>query len=276
MEAERTSIYWRPWNPVTGCSPRTCTTELCRPNCWARANAERFPQVTAGHGFTPTFHVDRLADPLHWRPERWKDVPLRLEGLPVVAVAYQGDLFDPGITDEQRAAVYGVMAAQPYVSFLTLTKDVVRRHAFHAWLPAECARRLAKYTGPRTDLKLTPLDHCVQMARRHDAHRIVLRGYYAASWPLTNVWEGASICTQADAVRRLSILLDTPASHRWLSVEPLLEQVIFIPDLLAAVDLVIVGPETGPRRRPCDRRWIASIVEQCRRAGVRCLVKGEA
>jgi hypothetical protein len=39
------------------------------------------------------------------------------------------------------------------------------------------------------------------------------------------------------------------------------------------VDWVIVGGESGPRARPCDMAWIASIVEQCRAAAVPCFVK---
>lgn len=39
------------------------------------------------------------------------------------------------------------------------------------------------------------------------------------------------------------------------------------------IDWVIVGPETGPKRRFCDPEWIRSIVEQCTAAGVPVWVK---
>jgi protein gp37 len=244
---ERVSVYWRPWNPVTGCSPRFG----CYARCWARAVAERFPQVTDGCGFAPTFHPGRLAAPLHWQPERWRDVPLRLDGLPVVAVGYQGDLFDQAITRDQQSAVYGVMRAQPHAAFLTLTKSVAERRAFHASLPPD---------GPG--------EHC------HLAAQAVHGGpepwwLWAGPWPLPNVWEGTSISTQADVTARMGPDID------WLSVEPLLEHVGLRLGDHPRIRLVIVGPETGPRRRPCDPAWIASVVAQCAAADVRCLVKGK-
>jgi protein gp37 len=39
------------------------------------------------------------------------------------------------------------------------------------------------------------------------------------------------------------------------------------------VDFVAVGPETGPKRRPCDVAWIRSVVQQCRDAHVPVHVK---
>ena len=39
------------------------------------------------------------------------------------------------------------------------------------------------------------------------------------------------------------------------------------------VDWVIVGGESGPGARPCDVSWIASVVRQCREAGVPVFVK---
>ena len=36
---------------------------------------------------------------------------------------------------------------------------------------------------------------------------------------------------------------------------------------------MIAGGESGPGARPCDLRWIRSIVEQCRAASVPCFVK---
>lgn len=39
------------------------------------------------------------------------------------------------------------------------------------------------------------------------------------------------------------------------------------------LDWVIVGCETGPKRRPCDTQWVADIVQQCCEAAVPVFVK---
>lgn len=39
------------------------------------------------------------------------------------------------------------------------------------------------------------------------------------------------------------------------------------------IQWVIVGGESGPNARPCNPKWIRSLVEQCKAAGVRCFVK---
>ncbi len=36
---------------------------------------------------------------------------------------------------------------------------------------------------------------------------------------------------------------------------------------------MIVGGESGPGARKCDRRWIYNAVRQCKEAGVACFVK---
>lgn len=298
--AEHVTRYWRAWNPVTGCSERYD----CYERCWARAAIRRFPQISAGRGFAPAFHQDRLVDPIAWHPERWTDVGLRLDGRPVVAPGLSGDVFDPAIAREDVAAIYGVMAGQPDATFLMLTKSVQERLAWHEWAASEeglLPRSYAHQPPPRARLR------CVWLAWR--AGVVFRTGDFLPDthgpWPLPHVWEGTSASTQADLDARLPALLRTPAARRWLSLEPLLGSV----DLTAIrtdrwttlnpldgsgvttrgahgqalpntgcprLDLVIVGPETGPRRRSCDPAWIASVVAQCQDFGVRVLVKGVA
>jgi protein gp37 len=86
---------------------------------------------------------------------------------------------------------------------------------------------------------------------------------------LPNLWLGVTVESR-EHCDRIDLLKRTPAAHRFLSLEPLLECVC--PDL-RGIDWVVVGPETGPHRRLCNPEWIRSIVEQCREAGVPCYVK---
>lgn len=105
-----------------------------------------------------------------------------------------------------------------------------------------------------------------------------------------NVWLGTSVENQRCADERISQLLRIPAKLRFLSVEPMLEEV----DLVRSsaiwsdmngkirpnyqqpgrhVDWVIVGGESGPSARPCHVDWVRGIVRQCQDAGVPCFVK---
>jgi protein gp37 len=83
---------------------------------------------------------------------------------------------------------------------------------------------------------------------------------------LDHVWWGVSVENRAHGLPRLELLRRTPARVRFLSVEPLLED-------LGAIDLrgihwVIVGGESGAGARPMQRDWVASIRDQCAAAGV--------
>ena len=83
-------------------------------------------------------------------------------------------------------------------------------------------------------------------------------------WP-KNIWMGVSIEDQAHAYRAAQ-LATVPAAVRFLSVEPLLEDIRNLP--LDGIDWVILGGESGAGFRKLDREWARSIRDQCRDAGV--------
>lgn len=87
-----------------------------------------------------------------------------------------------------------------------------------------------------------------------------------------NVWIGATIVTQEEFDRDLMKLYNVPASTRWLSVEPQLEN-IEMGNWIKAVHWVVTGGESGPKARPYELGWARSIVRQCRSAGVVPFVK---
>ena len=96
-----------------------------------------------------------------------------------------------------------------------------------------------------------------------------------------NIWMGASIEDKKTADERIPVLLQIPAKVRWLSVEPMLEGINLGNYLyqvrerfyIKGVDWVVVGAESGPKRRECKIKWIESIIEQCRSANVPVFVK---
>jgi protein gp37 len=128
------------------------------------------------------------------------------------------------------------------------------------------------------------------------------------SWP-DHVWLGVSVETMRFANERIPLLLATPAKTRFLSCEPLLEELdlpwllpwnravlhsnaypdhILGPygDRLTEIDCgscdfdsadgiswIICGGESGPKSRPTHLAWVRSLVEQCRSADVAPFVK---
>ena len=84
------------------------------------------------------------------------------------------------------------------------------------------------------------------------------------SWP-PNIWQGVSV-ENARYVRRVRDLQTVSAAVRFLSVEPLLGPIPNLP--LEGIDWVIVGGESGGRRRPMAAEWAREIRDQCRAAGV--------
>lgn len=83
---------------------------------------------------------------------------------------------------------------------------------------------------------------------------------------LQHVWLGVSVEDRKYGVPRIEELRRTPASIRFLSIEPLLEDLGRLD--LTSIHWVIVGGESGPGARPMQAAWVRSILEQCRASGV--------
>lgn len=81
-----------------------------------------------------------------------------------------------------------------------------------------------------------------------------------------NVWLGVSVEDRTHGLPRIDVLREIPASIRFLSVEPLLEDVGALD--LAGIHWVIVGGESGPGARPMREEWVVAIRDQCHRARV--------
>ena len=87
-------------------------------------------------------------------------------------------------------------------------------------------------------------------------------------------WLGVSVEDQATADERIPLLLQTPATVRWVSYEPALAPVDFSPWFSrAGLDFIVIGGESGPGARPFDLAWARSVIAQCREAGVPVFLK---
>lgn len=81
-----------------------------------------------------------------------------------------------------------------------------------------------------------------------------------------NVWLGVSVENRKFGLPRIEALRQLDASIRFLSVEPLLEDIGHID--LSGIHWVIVGGESGPKARPMRSEWVESIKQQCEAHGV--------
>jgi protein gp37 len=81
-----------------------------------------------------------------------------------------------------------------------------------------------------------------------------------------HIWWGVSVENRKHGFPRIADLQASPAAIRFLSVEPLLEDLGTVS--LDGISWVIVGGESGPGARPMKEDWVLSIRDQCMRAKV--------
>jgi protein gp37 len=98
--------------------------------------------------------------------------------------------------------------------------------------------------------------------RMRDLLKTKLR--FAAAKP--HIWWGTSVEDKKYGVPRIEHLRSAPARVRFLSIEPLLEDLGALN--LSGIDWVIVGGESGPGARPMKREWVISVRRQCRQQNV--------
>jgi protein gp37 len=81
-----------------------------------------------------------------------------------------------------------------------------------------------------------------------------------------HIWWGVSVEDKKYGLPRVDDLRGSDARVRFLSVEPLLEDLGKLN--LKNIDWMIVGGESGPGARPMKKEWVLPLREQCQRSGV--------
>lgn len=257
MGAE-SKIQWthhtfNPWRGCTHVSPG-CT------NCYAEALSKRNPAQlgTWGAGGSRVVAADA-----YWRqPKKWDRAAAQAGERHRVFCASLADVFEdrPELV-EPRDRLFHLIYDTPHLDWLLLTKR-----------PAEAREFLTGFYD-----------------RSEEAESAGYYGAAAQPWPpAPNLWLGTTVEDQRRADERIPVLLDTPAAVRFLSMEPLLEEVTFRwrpwiglsrehktghLDALREIDWLIVGGESGPGARPFDLGWARQVVAQGRGAGVPVFVK---
>jgi len=103
------------------------------------------------------------------------------------------------------------------------------------------------------------------LTKRSERMRDLLSTKLAFAAQLPHLWWGVSVEDQRYGLPRIQHLRQAPARVRFLSVEPLLEDLG--PVDLSGMDWVIVGGESGAGARPMQKEWVLSLRDQCLRAG---------
>jgi protein gp37 len=104
------------------------------------------------------------------------------------------------------------------------------------------------------------------LTKRHERMRQLLSSELGWMARLPHVWFGVSVEDRKNGLPRLAALRQTPAAVRFVSMEPLLEDLGAVD--LSGIDWTIVGGESGAHARPMIRDWVLGIREQCRAQGV--------
>ena len=100
------------------------------------------------------------------------------------------------------------------------------------------------------------------LTKRSERLRQLLAGRLRFAAEQENIWWGVSVEDRKYGLPRVEHLRRAPAKVRFLSIEPLLEDLGEID--LSGITWVIVGGESGPGARPMKREWVISIRRQCR------------
>jgi protein gp37 len=238
--AENSGIQWthHTWNPWRGCVE---VSEGCR-SCYAREFAKRNPAVLGAWGKDeprPLASEGYMNKPFTWaRKARQAKERHRV---------FLGSMMDFWEDNEQlvvvRNRVANIVQQLVGLDWLILTKR------------PEVMFNVVRSTEPFA--------------------------YAPRSMPYCkHVWSGVTVENQRRADERIPMLIEATEEakpRRWLSVEPLLEEINLEPWLKGGqIQWVIVGGESnqgGMQARPFDLEWCESVVEQCRRHNVPVFVK---
>lgn len=118
------------------------------------------------------------------------------------------------------------------------------------------------------------IDHVLETIRRSPQHTYQiltkradrLPSFFASRDVPTNIWLGVSVEDRKHGLPRIDHLRKIAARVRFLSVEPLLQDVGELN--LRSIHWVIVGGESGPNARPMKPEWVQNVKRQCEAAEV--------
>ncbi len=247
LMADKTKIQWTQatWNPIAGCTK-------CSPgcdNCYAERMAGRLANMDSDKYTRVVKPQLKPCGPLwqgKWNnkiycDEKSLDIPLHWRKPRMVFVNSMSDTFHEKVPFEFIVNIHNVAYEVEQHTYQVLTKRIDRALEYYQWLEK------SKYNIPT----------------------------------LPNLWLGVTVCTQKEADEKIPILLQIPAAVRFVSIEPMLEEIRLKQSWLLGYDFsgglriekprldqIILGGESGPKARPMHPDWARSIRDQCVAAGV--------
>ncbi len=103
------------------------------------------------------------------------------------------------------------------------------------------------------------------LTKRSSLLRSFVNARYSDAPCPEHIWLGVSVEDQK-ALRRIDHLRDANVTVRFLSIEPLLEDLGLLD--LTGIHWVIVGGESGPGFRVLEPAWVSGVRDQCVEQGV--------
>jgi protein gp37 len=109
------------------------------------------------------------------------------------------------------------------------------------------------------------------LTKRSDRLHSLLNSKLRFATNSSHIWWGVSVEDKKHGLPRIDNLRNTPATVKFLSIEPLLESLGEVS--LAGIDWVIVGGESGWGARKLEEEWVQELLVKCQRHDVRFFFK---
>lgn len=202
-------------------------------NCWSREMRNRFK---------PKSNQGKWQEPVVFREDNLL-IPAHTKKKTVFAV--WNDLFHKVITYENILSAFTVMSYHPHHTYVVLTKR-----------PERIKGVVDKIISENTDKFLDT---------------VIMKGVD------NNIWLGTSVSVPKE-IPRVETFLENTEGYKFkrvLSIEPCLDYFpnSFFKEYGPKFDLIIIGCESGTKRRIPDNSWVYSPVKICRIENVNLFVK---
>src|SRR3984885_5735806 len=144
---------------------------------------------------------------------------------------------------------------KPKLVFVNSMNDL-----FHGEVPTDYIQKVA-------EVMVAANWHTFQvLTKRSERMRDLLASQLRFAAGFEHIWWGVSAEDRKNGLPRIEHLRQSHAAVRFLSVEPLLEDLGVLD--LSGINWVIVGGESGHGARPMKKEWVVSIQRHCSRNDV--------